>query len=448
MGGADDAHVPAPLEGLAGDDAGLGAATHNPPKRASSYGERLSERCRETREALKRAGPNPLRRYVLDLNVAAPGRKGAIETLDCGLTGQDSWSIAGSFVFVTLERALPADEGIDLSFFFDRRDGTIPSGVSHDLPAALLALAVLPAVAGVHLLGKNLLAWRRRRRPMALSPTPLPAGPEALSPETFAALFGEGVPLAPALDEVSLRLRDAKAIIVDRQGPPNLVLRADPAGLRPQEAVLVGLLFGDRGLLPLAEVRERARRLGGRLDEAVDEAFRREAQTWLGEGERLDAPRPTERDRDVAEAALAAFVLGLVPLAFWGGPLGTRIAGGIAVLAFSWLDPEPRRDVLPALFLSISAILVVRTGFVGARPGAKRKPSPLRAWALEQREALRERLMRGDGEVEPAEAPWFRAAGLEVSLAEPGVPEGDLEAVLGLSGGEERGAPWLAGASG
>ncbi|MHB1047916.1 MAG: hypothetical protein ACYC4P_18080 [Thermoanaerobaculia bacterium] len=449
------------------------------PRPASSLGERLSERWYETREALKRAGPNPLRRYVLDLNVAAPGREGPIEALDYGLSGHDSWSFAGSFMFVTLGRALPAEEGIDLSFFFDRGDGTIPAGVSHDLPAALLALAVLPVVAGVYLLGKNLLAWRRRRRPIALAPTSLPDGPEALSPEIFAALFGEGVPLAPAPDEVWLRLRDAKAIVVDRQEPPNLVLRADPADLRAPEAALVGLLFGDRSSLPLAEGRERARRLGGRLDEAVDEAFRREARTWFGEGGRLDAPRPPERDRDVAEAAPAAIVLGLVPLAFRGGPLGTRIAGSVAalvvaataffaarktrdagfgalsafvpaaaslplaaaLLAFSWLDPEPRPDVLPALFLSISAILVVRTGFVGARPGAKRKPSPLRAWALEQREALRERLMRGGGDVEPAEAPWFRAAGLEVSLAEPGVPEGDLEEVLGLSGGEEGEAP-------
>ena len=93
------------------------------------------------------------------------------------------------------------------------------------------------------------------------------------------------------------------------------------------------------------------------------------------------------------------------------------------------------------LFLSISALLVVRTGFVGARPGAKPKASPLRGWALEQREALRERLMRGGGEVEPAEAPWFRAAGLEVSLTEPGAPEDDLVEVLGLSADEEGEAP-------
>jgi hypothetical protein len=42
--------------------------------------------------------------------------------------------------------------------------------------------------------------------------------------------------------------------------------------------------------------------------------------------------------------------------------------------------------------------------------------------------------------MEPAEAPWFRAAGMEVSLSEPGAPEGDLEEVLGLfEGGEVEG---------
>jgi len=449
------------------------------PLPGSSFGERLSARWRETREALKRAGPNPLRRYVLDLNVAAPGREGPIEALDYGLSGHDAWSFAGTFMFVTLERALPAEEGIDLSFFFDRGDGTIPSGVSHDLPAALLALAVLPVVAGVYLLGRNVLAWRRHGRPVAAEPRPLPERPEALSPELFAALLGEAAPRAPGAGTVWRRLRDAKAVVVDRQEPPNIVLRADPADLRPPEAALLSRLFGDRGSLPLAEARESSARVDRWLDETVAEAFGRELELRVGEGERLGAPRPPERDRDVAEATPAVFVLGLVPLAFWGGPLGTRIAGGVAVLgvaaavffatrkirdagfgalsalvpaaaslplaaallAFSWLDSEPRPDALPALFLSISAILVVRVGFVGARPGAKSKPSPLQAWALEQREALRERLMRGGGEVEPAEAPWFRAAGLEFSLAEPGVPEGDLEEVLGLSAGEEGEAP-------
>ena len=449
------------------------------PMPGSTFGERLSARWRETREALKRAGPNPSHRYVLDLNVAAPGRDGPIENLDYGLSAQNSWSFAGKFMYVTLERALPADEGIDLSFFFDRKDEERPDGVDHLFPAALLGLALLPVAAGLYFLGKSLLAWRRRRRPRAAEPRPLPDRPEALSPEIFAALLGEGPPLAPAVDEVWLRLRDARAVVVDRQEPPNLVLRADPADLRPPEAALVGLLFGDRGSLPLTEARENAGRLGGRLGEAVDEAFRREAQTWFGEGGRPDGARPSERHLDVAEATPVAFVLGLVPLAFLDAPLGLRVAGTVgtlavaaaiffvarktrdcgfgalsvlvpaaaslplaaALLAFSWLDPEPRTDALRALFLSISAILVVRTGFVGARPGAKGKPSPLRAWALEQREALRERLMRGGGEVEPAEAPWFRAASLEVSLAEPGTPEDDMTEVFGRSAGEEGEAP-------
>lgn len=447
------------------------------PRAARSLGDRLSERWNETREALRRAGPNPLRRYVLDLNVAAPGREGPIETLDYGLAGDDSWTFAGNFTSVTLARALARDEGLDLSFLFDRGDGGIPSGVAHDLPAALLALSIVPAVAGATLLGKNQLAWRRRRRPPVSAPPPLPDRPEALSPELFAALLGEGAPRAPGAGTVWRRLRDAKAVIVDRQEPPNLVLRADAAELRPPEAALVGLLFGERGSVPLAEARESAARVDRWLDETVAEAFGRELELRVGEGERLEAPRPPERARDVAEAAPTAFVLGLVPLAFQGGPLGTRIAGGVVVLAvaaavflaarrvrdagfgalsalvpaaaslplaatllaFSWLDPEPRPDVLRALFLSVSAILVVRAGFVGARPGKKAEPSPLRAWALEQREALRERLTRGGGEVEPAEAPWFRAAGMEVSLAEPGVPEGDLEAILGLSTAEEEG---------
>lgn len=381
-------------------------------------------------------------------------------------------------MFVTHERALARDEGVDLSFLFDREDGKVPSGVAHDLPAALLALSVLPVFAAVYLLGKNLLAWRQRRRPPVSAPTPLPDSPEALSPELFAALLGEVAPRAPGAGTVWRRLRDAKAVVVDRQEPPNLVLRDDPADLRPPEAALVGLLFGDRGSLPLAEARQLAARVDGRLDETVAEAFGRELQLRVGEGERLDAPRPPERARDVAEATPTAFVLGLVPLAFQGGPLGTRIAGGVALLAvaaavffaarkvrdagfgalsafvpaaaslplaatllaFSWLDPVPRPDVLPALFLSISAILVVRAGFVGARPGSRTGPSLLRTWALEQREALRERLTRGGGEMEPAEAPWFRAAGMEVSLSEPGAPEGDLEEVLGLfEGGEVEG---------
>ncbi len=448
------------------------------PMPASSLGERLSERWRETREALKRAGPSPLHRYVLDLNVAAPGREGPIETIDYGLVGHKSWSFAGNFMFVTLERALPADEGIDLSFFFDREDEERPSGVDTLFPAALLGLALLPVAAGLYLLGKTLLAWRRQRLPKVSEPRPLPDRPEALSPELFAALFGERAPLAPAADEVWSRLRNAKGVVVDRQEPPNLVLRADPSDLRSPEAALVGLLFGERGSLPLAEARRTAARLGTRLDESVEAAFSGEAQLWVGEGERLDAARPRERIFDVAEVFPVACVVGLVPLAFVDAPLGMKVAGVAAalavaaalffaarkvrdagfgalsalvpataslpiaavLLALSWLDPEPRTDVFGALFLTLSALLVVRTGFVGARPGAKREMSPLRAWALEQKEVLRERLMRSGGEVEPAEAPWFRAAGLEVSLTEVGVGIDDLEEILGFSsGGEEQG---------
>ena len=270
---------------------------HARPMPASSLGERLSERWHETREALKRAGPNPLRRYVLDLNVAAPGREGPIETLDYGLVGHNSWSFAGNFMFVTLERALAADEGIDLSFLFDRKDEERPAGVDTLFPAALLGLALLPIAAGLYLLGRNLLAWRRRRRRKAPAPRPLPERPEALSPEVFGSLFGERAPLAPAAGEVWRRLRDAKAVVVDRQEPPNLVLRADPSDLRPPEAALVGLLFGDRGSLPLAEARETAARLGGRLDEP---SKRRSAvRRWPGWG------RPSASTRLARRSALA-----------------------------------------------------------------------------------------------------------------------------------------------
>ena len=449
------------------------------PMPASPLGERLSERWRETREALKRAGPSPLHRYVLDLNVAAPGREGAIETLDYGLAGHNSWSFAGNFMFVTLEKALPADEGIDLSFFFDREDEDWPTGVDHLFPAALLALALLPVAAGLTFLGKTLLAWRRRRRRRpGASPIPsLPERPEALSPEVFAALLSEKEPLAPAVGDVWRRLRDSKAVVVDRQEPPNLVLRADPSDLRLPEAALVGLLFGERGSLPIAEARKAAARLGGRIEAAVDEAFGREARRWTGEdGHKEAASR--ERSRDVAESIPAAFVVGLVPLAFVDASLPAKAAGvvvslaaaaavffaarkardagfgalsalvpvasslplAVVLLAFSWLDPEPRPDAFRALFLSGSALLVVRTGFVGARPGSRREPSPLRAWASAEREALRDRFLRSGGEVEPGEAPWFRAAGLEVSLTEPGAGDDDLEKVLGVSSGERGGA--------
>ena len=339
-------------------------------------------------------------------------------------------------MFVTLERALAPGEGVDLSFLFDRKVEERPAGVDHLFPAALLGLALLPVAAGLFLLVRNLLAWRRQRRRKAPAPRPLPERPEALSPEVFGSLFSERTPLAPAAGEVWRRLRDAKAVVVDRQEPPNLVLRADPSDLRPPEAALVGLLFGDRGSVPLAQARETAARLGGRLDGAVEAAFSGEALLWLAEAERFDAAQP-ERGRDVAEATPVAFVVGLVPLAFADATLGVKVAGVAAVLlAFSWLDPEPRTDVFRALFLSLSALLVVRAGFVGTRPGAKRETAPMRAWALEQREALGERLLRGGGEVDPAEAPWFRAAGLEVSLSEPGVPGDDMEEALGVPSGK------------
>ena len=164
------------------------------PMPANPFRERLAGRWRETREALKRAGPSPFHRYVLDLNVAAPGREGPVETLDYGLAGHDSWSFAGNFMFVTLERALPADEGIDLSFFFDREVDERPAGVDHLFPAALLALALLPVVAGLYLLGRNLLAWRRRRRPRVSEPGPLPEGPRRSRPSSSRSLFGETTP--------------------------------------------------------------------------------------------------------------------------------------------------------------------------------------------------------------------------------------------------------------
>ena len=61
----------------------------------------------------------------------------------------------------------------------------------------------------------------------------------------------------------------------------------------------------------------------------------------------------------------------------------------------------------------------------------------MQAWAIEQREALRERLLRGGGEVEPAEAPWFRAAGLEVSLLGARSPGGRHGRSAGRSVGQD-----------
>ncbi|HYN43720.1 MAG TPA: hypothetical protein VE129_18225 [Thermoanaerobaculia bacterium] len=442
------------------------------PMPGSPLGERLAARWRETREALSRAGPAPFRRWVLDLNVAAPSRQGPIEALDYGLVGDGAWSFAGNFMTVTLDRALPPDEGIDLSFLFDRKAGDRPPGVDLVGPAALVGLALVPAAAGVFLLARTLLAWRRR--PPKPGPSfPLPERPEALSPEVFASLFGDSGPLAPVADEVWERLRNEKAVVVDKQEPPNLVLRADPSELRPPEAALVRLLFGERNALSLAQAREAAASLGDRLHEAVDQAFDDEVLLRVGEARRLDAAR-RKGAGDRADLVPTALLLFLVPLGLGAASIPEKAAGVCAALAlaaglffaarkgrdagfgalsalgpaigslllaallvaWTYLDGGPP-DHLRALFLSGTALLVVRAGFVGARPGEAREESPLRLWALEQREALRERLLRGGGEVEPGEAPWFRAAGLEVSLTEPGVPDGDMETVLGSSSGEE-----------
>lgn len=440
------------------------------PMPGAPLGERLAVRWRETREALARAGERPLHRYVLDLNVAAPSRQGPIEALDYGLAGDDAWAFAGNFMFVTLDKALPGDEGVDLSFLFDRKEGDRPSGIDVLGPAALVGLAFVPAAGGLFLLGRTLLAWRRRR-PKPAPQVPLPDRPEALSPEVFASLFGDGVPLAPMADEVWVRLRDEKSVVLDRQQPPNLALRRDLADLRPPEAALVRLLFGDRGALPLEEAREAAARLGDRLDEAVDQAFDEEVRLRVGADQPRDAGR-NERAQDVAELSSTLVVALLLPFALMSAPTAEKaaaIAGALAAAAVLYLATRKARDaglgsgsgfvaaagailvsavflvatylhggppdVLRSALFAVVALFVARAGFVGARPGEPKRVSPLQAWALEQREALRERLLRSGGEVEPAEAPWFRAAGLEVSLTEPGVPGNDMEELLGFSSG-------------
>lgn len=442
------------------------------PMPGRPLGERLAARWRETQEALARAGPAPLGRWVLDLNVAAPSRQGPIEALDYGLVGDDAWSFAGSFRTVTLDRALPPDEGIDLSFLFDRKARDQPPGADLVGPAALVGLALVPAAAGVFLLARTLLAWRRR--PPKRGPSvPLPERLEALSPEVFASLFGDSAPLAPMADEVWERLRNEKAVVVDRQEPPNLVVRADPSELRPPEAALVRLLFGEKSALPLARARERAASLGDRLHEAVDQAFDDEVLLRVGEARRLDSAR-RKGAGDRADLLPTVLVVFLVPHALGAASIAEKaagVAGALALaaglffaarkgrdagfgalsalgpaagsfllaaflLAWTYLDGGAP-DHFRALLLSGAALLVVRAGFVGARPGEAREESPLKAWALAQREALRERLLRGGGEVEPGEAPWFRAAGLKVSLSEPGVADDDLETVLGPLPGEE-----------
>ncbi|MBK6407792.1 MAG: hypothetical protein IPF66_23925 [Holophagales bacterium] len=70
-------------------------------------------------------------------------------------------------------------------------------------------------------------------------------------------------------------------------------------------------------------------------------------------------------------------------------------------------------------------------------PGPGRSElSPLRAWALEQKARRAGSASFVAGEVEPADAPWLRAAGLEVALSEPGVPEDDMGEVLGVPSDE------------
>lgn len=436
------------------------------PMPGRPLGERLAARWRETREALARAGERPLHRYVLDLNVAAPSREGPIEALDYGLTGDDAWAFGGDFMRVTLDRALPPDEGIDLSFLFDRRAGDRPAGVDGASPAALAGLALVPAAAGAFLLARTFLAWRRRRGKPAPAAA-LPDRPEELSPEVFAALFQPGPPGEPKLHEVWVRLRDEKVVVLDRQEPPNLVLRRDAAELRPPEAAFVRLLFGERGALPLAEARSTVAALGERLDEAVALAFDEEVLHRVGDA----GPRttePNERSLDVSELVPTLVVALLIPFAQLHQPTSAKaaaIAGVLATAAVLFLATRKARnaglgsgsglvaaagavlvsvvflaatylhggppDVLRSVLLAVVALFVVRAGFVGARPAAQKSASPLRAWALEQREALRERLLRGGGEVEPAEAPWFRAAGLEVSLTEPGVSRDEFEELLG-----------------
>ena len=437
------------------------------PMPGSPLGERLAARGRETREALARAGERPLHRYVLDLNVAAPGREGPIETLDYGLAGDDAWSFGGNFMSVTLDRALPGDEGIDLSFLFDRKAGDRPAGVDVGSPAALVGLALVPAAAGAWLLARTLLAWQRRRPRRSPAPAaPLPDRPEALSPEVFGALFQAVPPAEPELREVWVRLRDEKVVVLDRQEPPNLVLRRDASELRPPEASFARLLFGERSALPLAEARSTIAALGERLDEAVAQAYDEEVLHRIGEA----GPRttePSERPRDVSELSPTLVVALLLPFALIHAATAEKavaIAGALAASAVLFLAARKARarlgagstfvaaagavlvsavflcvtylhggppDVLRSALLAVVALFVVRAGFVGARPASRKQASPLHAWALEQREALRERLLRSGGEVEPAEAPWFRAAGLEVSLSEPGVSRDEFEELLG-----------------
>lgn len=435
------------------------------PAPGRPWRESVAARWRETREALKRAGPSPLRRYVLDVNLAAPGREGPIEALDYGLTGDDAWSFAGNFMTVAIDRALAPDEGVDVSFLVDWRGEGLPAGVSVAFPAleAAFPLLVLAFTAGWLVEDRRTRAALRRRNG---SDARVPADPEALSPGLFAALLDGGEPAAPRVREVWSRLRDGGAIVVDRQVPPNLVLHAEPGRLRPPEAALAGAIFGERGALPLAEAREVASRLGDRLSGVVREAFAREVREWFREFERTAEapffPKGKARALDriafllaflgllgsgVSVAGKAAVVLATAAVAVGllfavrrmrdaGSGLGVLVPAALGLpltallLAATYLDPSVPDVAMIAL---PSALVVVRAGFLGARPRPGKNLAPLRLWAAGQREALRERLTRAGGEVEPREAPWFRAAGFEVSLSGPGVPEDELDELLGVS---------------
>jgi hypothetical protein len=436
------------------------------PMPDSTWSDRIAARWRETREALRRAGLNPFRRYVLDVNLAGPGREGPIEALDYGLTGDDSWTFVGDFMTAKVERAVQAGEGVDVSFLFDWRGGTPPVGVSRVLPALEVAfpLLVLAFTAGWLVENRQARAALRTRNG---SSEPVPPEPEALSPEVFASMLDGTRPVAPRASEVWFRLRDGKSIVIDRQGTANLVLRVEPGRLRPPEAALARAVFDERRTLPLVEAREVAAGLGDRLSGLVRDAFDREVRDWLGEAEQAaEAPlfprgKGHQLDRVVFLLSLfgllgsgvsvpgkAAVVLATAAVAVglllavrrvrdagfgFGGalvPVALSLPLTALLLAATYLDPSVP-DV--AMITLPSALVVVRAGFLGARPRPGRDRSPLRLWALGQREALRERLTRTGGEVDPGEAPWFHAAGLEVSLSEPGVPDDDLEEVLGWS---------------
>lgn len=436
------------------------------PRPGATFAGRLAGRWRETAEAFRRAGRDPSRRYVLDLNLAAPGRGGPVEALEYGLSGDAAWRFVGPFMTVALDRPLPDDEGVDLSFFFDRvAPGRPASDTFH--PALLVALALVPLlVAAVHVVRA---LFRRRRRLREAQAMRCPERPEQLSPELFRSLFEEGPPRAPGAGDAWARLRNGGAVAVDRQEPPNLVLRADLSELRRPEAALAGAVFRERTVLPVAKARAEAAELAPLLAERVEAAFAEEKAEWIGEGfaaapkvaetRLLDAgvrlraffvgaclflaafDEPLEVQVAAVAVALAA-ALGLFFLARTARRAGTALDGVLVPAAASLLlaplvpalaylpavATKPFGDVPPAL----AAWLVLGIGFEGARGTPPAVEAGIRAWARASREEMRERLVRSGGEVGPTEAPWFRAAGLEVSLSEPGVSADDLEAVLGV----------------